>query len=233
MNDERLEELLALAALGELTEAEERELDAALVDDADAAAELRADLDVAAALQSGHDEMPSAALRDRVLAGIENVPQETSSIVSLDRRRTLASGRRKWMPGLAAAAAVVIIAGGVVAVVSRDDRPAAEAIIEASDALTRTFGGEFAGDLTVVSSNSQNAVVIEGAGLEVLPTEQTYQLWRLEDDTVTSVGLFRAETSGRVLTVFDDVVLGDADFAVTIEPAQGSATPTLPIVAST
>ena len=233
MNDERLDELLALAALGELTDAEERELDAALADDADAEAELRADVDVAAALQSGHDEMPSAGLRDRVLAAIEGVPQETTPVVSLDQRRATVSARRTWMPRLAAAAAVAVLAGGAVVVITRDERPAPTAITEAPDAVTRTFDGELAGDLTVVSSTSQNAVVIEGAGLDVLPSDQTYQLWRLEDDVVSSVGLFRAESSGRVLTVFDGVLLGDGTFAVTIEPAEGSATPSLPIVATT
>ena len=51
-DEERLDELLAAAALGELTDDEERELDAALAADAGLQDELDADLDTAARIQA-------------------------------------------------------------------------------------------------------------------------------------------------------------------------------------
>lgn len=59
---------------------------------------------------------------------------------------------------------------------------------------------------------------------------RTYQLWRIEGDDVASAGVLHAgDTSARfLLTGFSpDTVLG-----VTNEPAGGSASPTLPTVAT-
>jgi anti-sigma-K factor RskA len=247
MSPERLDDLLALAALGELTDAEERELDAALATDADAAEELRADLAIAAELQGIHAETPPLGLRDRVLESITTAAQDpmlsdpmlnerpNQPVTSLDARRATAQRRRSWMPKAVAAAAVLVLAGGAFVAVTSNDGPSSpiEAVVDADDAVTSAFAGEFAGELSVVASASENAIVLDGAGLDVLPGDRTYQLWSIDDETVTSIGVFRSESSGDVQQRFTDVDISGLTLAVTIEPASGSATPTLPIIATT
>ena len=112
MND-RLDELIALAALGELTADETTELDTLLATDAEAASELADALDVAATLQSSEPLEPPPAPGRGV--GIDRVdragPGEMTSCqisarphrrppspVSLDearRRRRVSTG---WRP---------------------------------------------------------------------------------------------------------------------------------------
>jgi len=74
MND-RLDELIALAALGELTADETAELDALLAADPSAADELADALDVAATLQSSDTLEPPPELRASVLAAIASIEQ--------------------------------------------------------------------------------------------------------------------------------------------------------------
>lgn len=241
MTSDRIDELIALASLGELSEDERRELDDAINDDPAVAAEIDEALHIAAALQRSHTEAPPAALRDSVLAAISATPQDADdatpmvqqppppSVVSLDDQRT----RRRFGPSLFAAAAVALFAvGGVVAVVSDDPgTDSVAAVIEASDATSRPLAGEI-GDLTVVYSASLDALVIEGDGVPTLDESSTYQLWLVGDDGATSVGVFRPDGDGSVSQRFGDADPTDFVVGVTREPAGGSESPTLPILAS-
>jgi anti-sigma-K factor RskA len=241
MTSARIDELIALAALGELSSDERRELDDAVRNDPALAADLDEALHVAAALQQPHAEAPPAALRESVLAAISTTPQEESDgsvpgerpapapVASLEDRRT----RRRFGPSLVAAAAVALFAvGGVVAVVSNEAGidPVA-AVIEASDATSRPLAGEI-GNLTVVYSASLDALVVEGDGVPVLDEASTYQLWLVGDDGATSVGVFRPDDDGSVSQRFGDADPTDFVLGVTREPAGGSESPTLPILAS-
>ncbi|MFN3258647.1 MAG: anti-sigma factor [Ilumatobacter sp.] len=262
MND-RIDELLALAALGELTEAEELELDAALAADATIADELDADLAVAAALQTTQPITPPTTLRDDVLAAIANVEQDapdtahssTTARGPVDRtsalrdqfddqfdddsepvsRPRLGRGGR-WMPFLAAAAVAVLFAGGVAVITGGDDdvRSPIEEVALAPDAVTRVLDGELGRALTVTFSPSEDALVVLGTDVPELSDDETYQLWLVDDaGGAQSVGLFRPDESGSVEQRFDDRDPRDLELGVTVERASGSETPTLPIVAST
>jgi anti-sigma-K factor RskA len=241
MNPDRIDDLIALAALGELSAHDRRELDEAVQNDPALAADLDEALHIAAALQGPHAEAPPVALRDSVLAAIAATPQDhpgavdpadqphQPAVVSLEGRRA----RRRFGPSLFAAAAVALFAiGGVVAVVSNDSAtdPIA-AVIEASDATSRPLAGEI-GDLTVVYSASLDALVIEGDGVPTLDESSTYQLWLVGDDGATSVGVFRPDADGSVSERFGDADPTDFVVGVTREPAGGSESPTLPILAS-
>jgi anti-sigma factor RsiW len=72
----RTDELLVLAVLGELSEAENAELDDALAADSDLAADLAADLAVAARLQSIAEIAPLAAAKQLVMNAIHGVAQD-------------------------------------------------------------------------------------------------------------------------------------------------------------
>ncbi|HSP29654.1 MAG TPA: anti-sigma factor [Ilumatobacteraceae bacterium] len=247
LNSDRIDELIALAALGELSAEDERELDAVVRTDPAVAAEVDEALAAAAALQRTHAEEPPPALRSSVLAAIASTPQEqavpatgtpggerettddTSRVVSLESQRA----RRGFRPVMLAAAAVALFAvGGVVLVVSDDDGPdPIAAVVEAPDATRRTLSGEIE-QLTVIYSASQDALVVEGDGVPAVDDTATYQLWLVGDGGATSVGIFRPDTDGRVSERFANVDPTDFVLGVTREPAGGSESPTLPILAS-
>lgn len=69
--DNRIDELVALAVLGELTPTEEAELDTALDADSDLAVELDGDLSTAASLQAQLAEGPPPSMKTSVMAAID------------------------------------------------------------------------------------------------------------------------------------------------------------------
>lgn len=243
MTSDRIDELIALASLGELSAEEERELDVATRRDPKLAAELDEALAAAAAIQRPSAEHPPAALRDSVLSAVASTPQEPvvaalvgdaalrsgAPVVSFESERA----RRRFRPMLLAAAAVALFAvGGVVLVATNDNSsdPIA-AVIDAPDATTRSLTGAI-DDLTVTYSPSEDALVVQGDGLRVLDDSSTYQLWLVGDDGATSVGIFRPDADGGVAERFPDADPTGFVLGVTEEPAGGSESPTLPILAS-
>jgi hypothetical protein len=177
MTSDRIDDLIALAALGELSEPERRELDEAAANDPIVAADLDEALAAAAGVQRRLAEDPSPALRASVLAAIATTPQEPSAhrpaeapVVSLHDERQ----RRRIRPAILAAAAAValFVAGGVVLLASDDDAsdPIA-AVVEAPDATRRTLEGEI-DTLTVVYSASEQALVVEGVGVRSSTTQR-------------------------------------------------------------
>ena len=244
MTKERIDDLIALAALGELNDRDQRELDAAAIDDPTVAADLAQALSAAAVLQATTAQPPPPALRDSVLAAIRSTPQEPAStpadsvhdvesgaaVVSLDAERH----RRRWMTAaLGAVAAIVLLVGGIVAVSSSRSSPSGEiaAIVEAPDVETRSLDGELVG-VTVAYSATEQALVIEGSNVSALDESETYQLWLVDDAGATSVGVFRPDPEGQIAERFDDVDPTGFVLGVTREPAGGSEAPTLPILAS-
>ncbi len=247
MTSDRIDELIALAALGELSAQEQRELDDAARRDATVASELDEALAAAAAVQRPHAEGPPVGLRNSVLAAIASTPQEpvvgavtelvsgavqspSAPVVSLDTERA----RRRFRPMLLAAAAVALFAvGGVVLVATNGDNSSdpIASVIDAPDATTRSLVGEI-DDLTVTYSASEDALVVQGRGLLPLDDATTYQLWLVGDDGATSVGIFRPDADGAVAQRFPDADPTGFVLGVTQEPAGGSESPTLPILAS-
>jgi anti-sigma-K factor RskA len=230
MDTERIDELIALAALGELSAADERELDAAARDDPSLAAQLGEAIAVAATLQRTAAEQPPVGLRASVLDAIAATPQEQigATVVPFERAH-----RRLLKPILAAAAAVLLLVAGAVVVTQRDRGPdGILAVIEAPDAVTRVLDGALGGTLLVTYSPSEGAVVVEGQGVPVPAATSTYQLWVIRDDQPTSAGIFRPDDAGVVLARLDDVDPTSATLGVTEEPAGGSESPTPPILAT-
>ena len=245
MTSDRIDELIALAALGELSAAERAELDGEARRDPTVAAGLDEAVAAAASLQRTHAENPPTSLRDSVMAAIAATPQESAGVADEGSRLGPSSGaspvvsieaersRRRVRPMLFAAAAVALFAvGGVVLVATNDSSPdPIAAVLEAPDATTRSLTGEI-DDLTVVYSASEDALVVEGDGLPVLDDTATYQLWLVDDDGATSVGVFRPDANGRVAERFAERDPTGFVLGVTQEPAGGSESPTLPILAS-
>lgn len=244
--DERIEELIALAAVGELTPDEASELDAAASRDPEVAAELAAELETAAALLSASPMAAPTSMRDSVLEAIAGTPQD-AELPAATPERSQAAGtvssltaarerrERRLAPRLlAAAAAVAVVAGGSVFVLSDRDPSTdpIEAVAESSDAVERVFDGDLGGSLVLVYSADENAVVLDGERLPVLDEATAYVLWTIRDDAVTAVGEFRPDDDGTVRVRIDGVDPTDASLGITEEPIGTYEVPTLPIRAT-
>lgn len=245
--DERVDELIALAALGELSESEEVELDALLANDVGLADEVHGAMEAAAALHGALSEAPPERLKASIVDAIAAAPQAPAATSWVDEPPAgsapvvdLAARRRsRWIPALSAAAALVLLAGvGIVFTrgdsVSVEDRLVAETqnVVEADDAITRQLEGDLAGTLTVVYSPGEEALVIDGNGLPVLGEDRAFVLWFVGDDSATPIQIFRPDESGDVLVRVDDVDPSDFVLGITEEDAGGAETPTLPILAT-
>ena len=152
-----------------------------------------------------------------------------------------AAARRRWFqrPGAiiaAVAAAVVLIAGVVIGVgwpgpngwgAQRE----MAAIAAAPDAQSQTHDVPGGGEVTLVSSAEQGRSGVLVQGLPELGSDETYELWYIDDAGAAPAGTFdvAGEETWRVLegSFAPGVVVG-----ITVEPAGGSPQPTTePIVA--
>ncbi len=245
--EQRIDDLVALAVLGELSVDEELELDALLAADDELRDEVDGSMAVAAELQSLLDESPPAGLRASVLDAIASTPQipavpvassETvassepvvAPVVDLAARR-----QRRWIPALAAAAAFALLAGVGAIFVAGDSGGSGDqvaAVVAADDAVARELVGDMDGSLTVVYSAGEDAIVIDGDGMRVLDEDRAYVLWLVDDSGAIPVQTFRPDGSGAVSVRVDDVDPTDFVLGITEEDAAGAETPTLPILAS-
>lgn len=240
MMSERIDELIALAALGELTNREADEL-AAAAHDPLVARQLAEALDAAARVQAAAPVDPPPALRASVLSAIADTPQDAAddpddgsmapvvddAPVSLDEHRR----RRRFSPVLAVAAAVLLVvaAGAVITQFGSDAGDEIAQVVDADDAVERRLEGSLS-TLVVTHSPAEGAIVIAGDGVPV--PNGTYQLWAIGSAGPTSVGTFRPDASGTVSARFDEVDPTGIVLGVTAEPAGGSDAPTLPILAT-
>ncbi len=229
--DDEVQAMIALEAVGALTTHEREDLERALRRRPD----VRAELDELRAVASLMvvEEAPPQTLRSSVLDAVAATPQESerAAVVHLADRR-----RNRWFAVGAAAAAIVALAVGAVVVVSNGGPSTDDEIVsvmEDSAARTIPMDGELDG-LSIVHSDDQDAAVLTGAGLPVPEGERVYELWALRDEAAPErVGIFRPTADGAVTVYLDGLDPNSARWAVTEEPAGGSDTPTLPILAAT
>jgi len=161
-------------------------------------------------------------------------PSAPSAPASLDSKRAERSGRaplRQWLVGVAAAA--VLATGGLVwhpwsSETGTVQLTATQQVLQAKDA--QHFEKKVVGDTaTIVRSPSLKKAVIVTANMPDAPEGKVYELWLQQGLTMVKAGLMPA---GRANTV---LLQGDAASAlavgITVEPAGGSETPSLPPVA--
>ena len=143
--------------------------------------------------------------------------------------------RRRFIrnPGLAAAAAVVIavLAAGNVAqwVRSPDFRARTTGLLTiqlVGVGATRDAYG------TIIVETGENEGVLAVRGLPRLDPSQRYQLWLRRDGERKSGGLFAVgdDGYGSLLIKVPGGFRGFSSFGITVEPAEGSLTPTTPPV---
>lgn len=233
---DRTDELIALAAMGELDADEERELDALAADDASVVAELDDALDVAARIQSAFAITPPSGLRDSVLHAVASVgqdaawdPPESNPVAQIGTERR----RRRPITFLAAAAALLLVVGvGSVFVFGRDAQPDDIAAVQsADDAVVRQLQGELSGSLQVIHSPGEDAIVIDGDGLPALGADRVFVLWAIADSDATAVVEFGPDDDGSVSIRIDDIDPEGSTLGVTEETIGQVDSPTDPILA--
>jgi anti-sigma factor RsiW len=196
--------------------------------------------ETAARLADSTWSVPPPRLRTDVLAAIGRTRQLTS-LEPARRERPV-----RWQRWTAAAAAAVVLAGGAGAAAwtiqdqrVRDQRALAEAaqqretrtrqILAAPDLVVRTSPMIGGGKVTVATSALQNAGVVL-LGADVAPSGgRVFQLWTIRDKVATSAGALAVGQTSAVQIV--NGLPGDDSVGVTVEPAGGSASPTLPLTA--
>jgi anti-sigma factor RsiW len=189
--------------------------------------------------------VPPPRLRDNVLAQVAQTRQLPPVAPPVEKsKRSTRSWRR-----IAAAAAVVVAATGAGTVVYavqdqrvQDERAVAEAaranearirsVLAAPDLVIREQQLAGGGRVTVAASRLHDAGVIMLAADAAPADGRVYQLWTIWPGTgPQSAG--NALSPGQTVALrFVDGLPGASDVGVTVEPPNGAATPTLPLVAA-
>jgi len=168
-----------------------------------------------------------------------------AEVVSLDRYR--ASVRRSRWTAIAAGAMLVttIVGAGLwnsERVAEQEARASLEAmasqqaesaqeqamlstILSSDDAAHLVVPSQEGGALQLMYSRDQQAMIVHGADLPVLPSGETYQLWMIDDSgDITSAGLLEDPVAGvmHAGAIPEGVTIG-----LTIEPVGGSEQPTM------
>ncbi|GAA4621518.1 anti-sigma factor [Actinoallomurus vinaceus] len=234
MSDD-LHVLAAAYALDALTDAEERRLfEAHLEECASCAAEVHGFQETTARLGAAAARTPPPGLRERVLAEVREVSQspraaEGADVIPLRPRRP---GRARLVVALAAACLVVVaVSVGVVLGTQRSDRPGSAdrtvaAVLSAPDARTVSGSVASGGTVTVVASRSQGRAVLTSSGLRPPPAEKTYEMWLIGPGGIRAGGLVRPDAAGHIRTLVEGTLADANKVGITVEPAAGSRQPT-------
>ncbi|GAA1368163.1 anti-sigma factor [Catellatospora chokoriensis] len=186
--------------------------------------------------------VPPPALRENVLAAVRRTRQIPPARPVRVRREPTRWWRHPVALTTAACLLVAALVGGATWTVQeqrlRDERATAQAaqqelartqaVLTAQDATVRTSDVAGGGKVTVVASSSQDAAVILLA-THSPGAQKAYQFWLMEGTTPYSAGVLAAG-QGTATRLVSGVNAADA-MGLTVEPAGGSASPTLPIIA--
>ncbi|QDY90599.1 anti-sigma factor [Arthrobacter sp. UKPF54-2] len=146
-----------------------------------------------------------------------------------ERRRP--QGTRAWLVGVAAAAAIAVGGVGVGAYVANQNDPLNQ-VLQAGDVRQATVEVIGGGTASLTLSSSKDAAVVKMNGVPAPPSGKVYQMWLIPKDgsAPVSKGLMDAEALSKPAVVTG--IGSAAALGITVEPAGGSKSPTLPTVAS-
>jgi anti-sigma-K factor RskA len=190
----------------------------------------------AAELSRTTETAPPPQLRGEVLAAISRVrplPPVADNVIALHRAR---AARSVWQLVAAACALVAIAVSGWGYAQHRSaDRASiaqasVQALLHAPDLRVSTTALS-QGSGTVMYSTSEHRVMLIGHGMPALASGKTYQLWMLPSNgKAVSAATFRTDSAGDVELPVRGDLTGFARMAISVEPAGGSAQPTLSTV---
>ncbi len=241
MNDERLQELLAAAALGHLDETDRAALDRALAEDPSLHDGLDELNETAALLAYGVEPAaPDIRVREAVLRRARDARVEEPR--PAPGWRNSLSLIFAGLSAVAVAAAVVIavllggrlaeMEGATVAGRERASKQVAalQTLVEDGGAGITLSGTENAPDATafLLMTSDKNVAVLICSGLKKLSPDRAYQLWLANPDGKMSGGMLNADSDGFAMMVVQSPMPFSMfqSFGVTVEPAEGSPGPT-------
>jgi hypothetical protein len=167
---------------------------------------------------------PPAALRDRVLAGIETV-RPLPPVVPVTAER-----RRRRFPALVAAAAVVTMVGvgGAVWQPWSDDTSqspsAADRVLSDPAATTEEVRLTGGGVVTLTRSDKYDAAVVQTQDLPKLRADEVYALWLQHDTDMVPAGVMTGAESVPIVLEGDAATADGA--GITVEPTPVPQEPT-------
>ncbi len=191
--------------------------------------EVRAVRETMAVVSSATAVEPPEALRNRLLAALDDAPPVVQVAPGTSTKST------RWRGvALAAAAAMVVGLGAVgvgFAIRPEVQQSAAEQIFDAPD--VRTVSGDIptGGTATVVFSRERNAAVLVMNNVAPPASGYVYQMWLVGDDGAHSAGTMDAAAVSPSTTAVLPDIDGSQTLAFTLEPGSGSETPTAPVFA--
>jgi anti-sigma-K factor RskA len=193
--------------------------------------------ETAARLANSTWSAPPPRLRTDVMAAIGRTRQLSPAAPAVNSPDERSSRRRRW--SVAVAAAVVLAGGGAAVCAVQEQRvreadalvAAAEqreartrAILAAPDLVVRTAPVVGGGKVTVASSQLRDAGVVLLAADRAPAANQAFQLWTISGkSSPANAGVLDPGASSDVRVL--DGLSGTDVFAVSLEPAGGSATP--------
>jgi anti-sigma-K factor RskA len=219
---ERIEELMAVRALGGLDGDDDEALRREMAEHGDDCAECRrleSEFDeVAGRLAFAPDPVPVRdGFEDEVVAA---ATQARGRPAPPSRERLERPGRR-LRPLAAVAASIVLFAAGLgigTLVNGREAVPPGARVV--------AFQGEGRGSLSLAYRPGEDGVYLLGSGLESPPEGRVYEVWLFRDGTPVPAACFRPSSDGSVFE-FVDAGLGTTDLmAVTVEPSACPSAPT-------
>lgn len=197
---------------------------------AECQAEVRSLADATLLLSELTPVAPPAALRDSVLADIKKIRPLPPTVSRVESRRP-----RRWA-GLVAAAAVLGVLGGTAAVVqqAREDdtsqQPSvANQVLTADDAEHVNLDFVSGASATIYVSESVDRAVLVTKDMQPAPSGKVYQLWLQKDGRMVSAGLM--DEAGDQTIALDGSAADATGAGITLEPAGGSTSPSLPALA--
>ena len=177
---------------------------------------------------------PPVLLKAKVMAAVATTRQLSplvAPVVALDERRRA----RSLMSMAAAAAAIVMIVVGVVAFRGGDETDTFASdlarVMEQPDSqvLSLANQGGAEGTFRVAWSNSLGEAVLMGEDLPTTPDDKAYELWLITPDASMAMYVLDPAKDGNVHHTLKASVAPTA-WAITVEPAAGSATATGDII---
>jgi anti-sigma-K factor RskA len=202
-------------------------------------------------LGAAASETPPDRLRQRVLAEISRVRQDSPTglrvVGSDDSKRR--PGPRRWVVGLTSVAAAVALAAagtfGVVAIHARQQlnstqselaqasslyQPLAQ-VLGAPDVRSTSANGSAGGNATAVVSKKLNEAVVMAFNMPNPPAGHAFQAWAIgSGHDPQSLGLITAGTGNTSQPVVVKGLAGTQKIGVTVEPAGGSKKPSSDLV---
>lgn len=186
--------------------------------------------------QSGADAPPPAAAPAALPAGPPATVQpatgdELAKARQRREERRRPSGTRRWLAGIAAAAAIALGGVGVGSYLADQNDPINQ-VARAGDVREASVDVAGGGTATLLISSSEDAAVVRMNGVPAPPAGKVYQMWLIPKDgsAPVSQGLMDEEALSKPAVV--EGISSAAALGITVEPAGGSKSPTLPTVAA-